>query len=160
MSSCKREVVSGCELYVSFPLTAVRSSARLKKRKGILYEGEDFAPTSTPLDDKVYLEWQIGYSIPVEWKDGKGVVRRGADRTSLTEFTYQGRDGGERFAYELGELLFYLHKRGAVRDEQIRETYNLVHGVAAADVLDVDNSMFPYRQGGARVEKMALSFCR
>lgn len=74
---------------------------RFKKRKNRLDFGEIFSTRECPFDEQTYLEWQIGYDVPI--KD----VEDGKKETKLTNKHFVGSNGKTKYPYELSEI-FYL----------------------------------------------------
>jgi len=73
---------------------------RFKKRKNRLDFGEIFSTRECHFDDQTYLEWQIGYDVPI--KD----VEKGKKVTKLTSRCFVGSNGKEKYPYELSEIFF------------------------------------------------------
>ncbi len=71
---------------------------RFKKRKNRLDFGETFSTREHPFDEQTYLEWQIGYDVPI--KD----VEKGKKGTKLTSKHFVGSNGKEKYPYELSEI--------------------------------------------------------
>ena len=74
---------------------------RFKKRKNRLDFGGIFSTRECPFDEQTYLEWQIGYDVPI--KD----VEDGKKETKLTNKHFVGSNGKTKYPYELSEI-FYL----------------------------------------------------
>lgn len=73
---------------------------RFKTRKNRSGFGESFRTRSSSFDENVYLEWQIGYDVPVN------DVNKDKKSTSLKEISFRGSNGKEKYPYELSELLY------------------------------------------------------
>ncbi len=84
---------------ISIPATNA-GKFRFKKRKNRLDFGETFSTREYPFDEQTYLEWQIGYDVPI--KD----VEKGKKRTKLTSEHFVGSNGKEKYPYELSEIFF------------------------------------------------------
>jgi len=72
---------------------------RFKKRESRLDFGATFSTRNLCFDNDTYLEWQIGYDVPV--KD----VEAGKAATRLTRKHFIGSNGKRKYPYELSELL-------------------------------------------------------
>jgi hypothetical protein len=73
---------------------------RFKTRNNKLDFGEIFATTKNNFNEKIYLEWQIGYdAIVLDVKNGK-------KETKLNKLSFIGANGKEKYPYELSELVF------------------------------------------------------
>jgi len=73
---------------------------RFKKRKNRLDFGHVFATRNSIFDDQTYLEWQIGYDVPVN------DVEAGEKSTTLTSKQFVGSNGKRKYPYELSEIFF------------------------------------------------------
>ncbi|HRH42392.1 MAG TPA: R.Pab1 family restriction endonuclease [Pyrinomonadaceae bacterium] len=73
---------------------------RFKTREKDESFGKTFATRQNAFNEKVYLEWQIGYDALVE------DVKSGKKTTKLTNTTFIGSAGREKYPYELSEILF------------------------------------------------------
>ena len=75
---------------------------RFKKREKDLDFGKIFSTRKLPFDDTVYLEWQIGYDIPVKDKGKKGKVTQ----LSSIKYEYIASKGIAKYPYELSEIFW------------------------------------------------------
>jgi len=73
---------------------------RFKKRKNKLDFGEIFSTRECPFDEQTYLEWQIGYDVPI--KD----VENGKKETKLTSKHFVGSNKKIKYPYELSEIFY------------------------------------------------------
>lgn len=88
---------------------------RFKKRKNRLDFGETFSTRECCFDDDTYLEWQIGYDIPVkDVEDGKG-------ETKLTQKHFIGSNGKRKYPYELSELLYTAIEQGFITKKDVKD---------------------------------------
>jgi len=88
---------------------------RFKKRKNRLDFGETFSTRECCFDDETYLEWQIGYDIPVkDVEDGKG-------ETKLTKKYFIGSNGKRKYPYELSELLYTTVDLGLITKKDVKD---------------------------------------
>jgi len=88
---------------------------RFKKRKNRLDFGETFSTRECFFDDDTYLEWQIGYDIPVkDVEDGKG-------ETKLTQKHFIGSNGKRKYPYELSELLYTAIEQGLITKKDAKD---------------------------------------
>lgn len=81
---------------------------RFKTREKETSFGKTFATRQKAFNEKVYLEWQVGYDAFVE--DVKG----GKKQTKLTQATFIGSSGKEKYLYELSEVLYESVKCGLI----------------------------------------------
>ena len=87
---------------------------RFKKRKNRLDFGETFSTRELPFDDQTYLEWQIGYDVPV--KD----VEKGKKGTNLTTKYFIGSNGKKKYPYELSEIFYKSMELGFISKEEVQ----------------------------------------
>ena len=73
---------------------------RFKKRKNRLDFGETFSTRECLFDEQAYLEWQIGYDVPV--KDVGGEEKN----TKLNKKSFIGSNGKIKYPYELSEIFY------------------------------------------------------
>lgn len=94
---------------------------RFKKRKNRLDFGETFSTRECSFDDQTYLEWQIGYDVPVN------EVEKGIKSTKLTSRYFVGSNAKKKYPYELSELFYEVMKLGFVSK---KETENICKEIA------------------------------
>lgn len=95
---------------------------RFKKRKHRLDFGETFSTRECCFDDETYLEWQIGYDIPVkDVEDGKG-------ETKLTKKHFIGSNGKRKYPYELSELLYAAVDMDLITKKDVKDLCDEVKG--------------------------------
>lgn len=87
---------------------------RFKRRKNRLDFGETFSTRKCLFDEEAYLEWQIGYDIPV--KD----VKAGVMNTKLNKKSYIASNGKVKYPYELSEIFYAAIKLGLVSKEEVK----------------------------------------
>ena len=73
---------------------------QFKMRETNLDFGEIFATRSKNFNEKIYLEWQLGYDAIVS------DVKAGKKETGLKKFSFIGDNKKEKYLYELSELVF------------------------------------------------------
>jgi len=95
---------------------------RFKKRGNRLDFGETFSTRKEAFDEQAYLEWQIGYDVPV--KD----VKKGEKTTKLTSKTFIGSNKKVKYPYELSELLYAAMEINLVSKEEIKSLINEIKG--------------------------------
>ena len=115
-----RVVADGKGLKVVLPLTQSSGKVRVKERSFFYEYGMPFATRQKKLGLKNYVEWQISYDFAP--KKGEPML------TSLDGMTFRDYAQKRKYAYELGEMLFYAHREGLLSDEDVA---NLCGQVAA-----------------------------
>lgn len=91
---------------------------RFKKRKNRLDFGETFSTREFPFDEQTYLEWQIGYDVPI--KD----VEKGKKGTKLTSKHFVGSNGKEKYPYELSEIFFKAMELRLITKKEVENGLN------------------------------------
>ncbi len=81
---------------------------RFKTREGETSFGKTFATRQKAFNEKVYLEWQVGYDALVE------DVKSGKKFSKLTQATFIGSNGKAKYPYELSEILYQSIKCGLI----------------------------------------------
>lgn len=94
-------------LEINFP-SANDGKFRFKTRENNSGFGKTFATRQKAFNEKVYLEWQVGYDAMVE------DVKSGKKQTSLTQATFTGSNGKEKYLYEISEILYESVKCGII----------------------------------------------
>ncbi len=86
---------------------------RFKTREKNEGFGKIFATRQKAFNEKVYLEWQIGYDAAVD------DVKAGKKQTKLTQATFTGSNGKEKYLFELSEILYESVKCGLVSTKDL-----------------------------------------
>jgi hypothetical protein len=86
---------------------------RFKTREQSESFGKTFATRQTPFNEKVYLEWQVGYDALID------DVKSGKKTTKLTNTTFIGSNGREKYLYELSEILYEAIKCGLISTKDL-----------------------------------------
>jgi len=73
---------------------------RFKKRQNRLDFGKTFSTREGIFDEQTYLEWQIGYDVPIN------DVESGKKGTKLTSKHFIGSNGKTKYPYELSEIFY------------------------------------------------------
>lgn len=87
---------------------------RFKKRKNRLDFGETFSTRECLFDEHTYLEWQIGYDVPV--KDVEG----GEKNTKLNKKSFIGSNGKIKYPYELSEIFWTAIELNLISKEEVK----------------------------------------
>jgi len=95
---------------------------RFKKRKNRLDFGETFSTRECPFDDQTYLEWQIGYDVPI--KD----VEEGKKGTKLTSKHFIGSNGKTKYPYELSEIFYKAMELEFISIEEVKNLLKEIRG--------------------------------
>ncbi len=91
---------------------------RFKKRKSRLDFGETFSTRKCLFDEQTYLEWQIGYDVPI--KD----VEKSKKGTTLTSKHFVGSNRKEKYPYELSEIFFKAMELKFITKKEVEKLHN------------------------------------
>ena len=100
------------KIEINIPATNV-GKFQFKTRETKLSFGEIFATRTKIFDEKIYLEWQIGYDAIIS------EVKKGKKQTNLTKLSFIGNNRKEKYLYELSELLYQAIKINLIPKEKI-----------------------------------------
>lgn len=123
----------GNSLAVILPMTQPTGKIRIKARTFFGEYGNPIATRQEPLNQKCYVEWQIGYDTLAN-KDN-------IDKTNLSDKTFSNYKGETKFAYELSEILFYSYKLGLIKSSEIMEVFNYIQAIPDNSLIDTIDSM-------------------
>ncbi|WRD96830.1 R.Pab1 family restriction endonuclease [Helicobacter pylori] len=87
---------------VSIPLTSISGKVRVKIRHAFSDYGVSTATRTIPFSLKHYVEWQIGYDVPIKDKEK-------FELTTLKDEKYRflGANNKVKTLYELSEIIYY-----------------------------------------------------
>lgn len=88
---------------------------RFKKRQNRLDFGETFSTREGTFDDQTYLEWQIGYDVPIN------DVEAGKKGTKLTSKHFIGSNGKTKYPYELSEIFYKAMELRFISIEEVQK---------------------------------------
>lgn len=116
--------IKGNKVFINIPVKN-KGKFRWKNRKTINDYGEGFSTDKIPYSEDSYIEWQIGYDIPVKdyLKDPT------AKPTVLNEMSFLNLKGIEKHPYELSEYLVAMFEAGLVSKKEIEELIDEVSKV-------------------------------
>ena len=97
---------------VSLPITAPSGKIRVKKREILNEHGVPGRTRQDPMTQKCYVEWQIGYDVPIN--DSAKV-----EHTTLTSKTFTGSNGKTKYLYELSEYIKYFYDWGIISKDEL-----------------------------------------
>ncbi|EMG95999.1 r.Pab1 restriction endonuclease [Helicobacter pylori GAM120Ai] len=102
---------------VSIPLTSTSGKARVKIRHAFSDYGISTATRKIPFSLKHYVEWQIGYDIPIKDKEK-------FELTTLKDEKYHflGANNQVKTLYELSEMIDYAKRLGLISLENLENT--------------------------------------
>ncbi|GAA8191506.1 hypothetical protein HpDR15_05940 [Helicobacter pylori] len=102
---------------VSIPLTSTSGKARVKIRHAFSDYGISTATRKIPFSLKHYVEWQIGYDVPIKDKEK-------FELTTLKDEKYHflGANNKVKTLYELGEMIDYAKRLGLISLENLENT--------------------------------------
>ncbi len=102
---------------VSIPLTSISGKARVKIRHAFSDYGISTATRKIPFSLKHYIEWQIGYDVPIKDKEK-------LELTTLKDEKYHflGANNKVKTLYELSEIIDYAKQLGLIGLENLENT--------------------------------------
>ncbi len=102
---------------VSIPLTSISGKARVKIRHAFSDYGISTATRKIPFSLKHYIEWQIGYDVPIKDKEK-------FELTTLKDEKYHflGANNKVKTLYELSEIIYYAKRLGLIGLENLENT--------------------------------------
>lgn len=122
------------EIRVAIPLTSTSGKTRVKERSILNEYGIPFASRSKPFNQKCYIEWQIGYDVPINDEKKNNL-------TTLKDKTFLGSNGKTKYLYELSEYIKYFYDWGVITKEELTTIKNYLLAVKETDYLDVHNDL-------------------
>nr|WP_283508947.1 R.Pab1 family restriction endonuclease [Helicobacter pylori] len=102
---------------VSIPLTSISGKARVKIRHAFSDYGISTATRKIPFSLKHYVEWQIGYDVPIKDKEK-------FELTTLKDEKYHflGANNKVKTLYELSEIIYYAKQLNLISLENLENT--------------------------------------
>ncbi|MGL2574371.1 R.Pab1 family restriction endonuclease [Helicobacter pylori] len=102
---------------VSIPLTSISGKVRVKIRHAFSDYGISTATRKIPFSLKHYVEWQIGYDVPIKDKEK-------FELTTLKDEKYHflGANNKVKTLYELSEIIDYAKRLGLIGLENLENT--------------------------------------
>ncbi|GAA7741434.1 R.Pab1 family restriction endonuclease [Helicobacter pylori] len=102
---------------VSIPLTSISDKVRVKIRHAFSDYGISTATRKIPFSLKHYVEWQIGYDVPIKDKEK-------FEFTTLKDEKYHflGANNKVKTLYELSEMIYYAKRLGLISLENLENT--------------------------------------
>ncbi|WQX01346.1 R.Pab1 family restriction endonuclease [Helicobacter pylori] len=102
---------------VSIPLTSISGKVRVKIRHVFSDYGISTATRKIPFSLKHYVEWQIGYDVPIKDKEK-------FEFTTLKDEKYHflGANNKVKTLYELSEMIYYAKQLGLISLENLENT--------------------------------------
>ncbi len=102
---------------VSIPLTSISGKARVKIRHAFSDYGISTATRKIPFSLKHYVEWQIGYDVPIKDKEK-------FELTTLKDEKYHflGANNKVKTLYELSEMIYYAKQLNLISLENLENT--------------------------------------
>ncbi|PUD85357.1 restriction endonuclease [Helicobacter pylori] len=111
--------VSGDKKVIEFsiPLTSISGKARVKIRHAFSDYGISTATGKIPFSLKHYVEWQIGYDVPIKDKEK-------FELTTLKDEKYHflGANDKVKTLYELSEIIYYAKQLNLISLENLENT--------------------------------------
>ncbi|GHQ14692.1 hypothetical protein VN1213_12540 [Helicobacter pylori] len=102
---------------VFIPLTSISGKVRVKIRHAFSDYGVSTATRIIPFSLKHYVEWQIGYDVPIKDKEK-------FELTNLKDKKYHflGANNKVKTLYELSEIIYYAKQLDLISSENLENT--------------------------------------
>ncbi|GAA7636650.1 R.Pab1 family restriction endonuclease [Helicobacter pylori] len=102
---------------IFIPLTSISGKVRVKIRHAFSDYGVSTATRRIPFSLKHYVEWQIGYDVPIKDKEK-------FELTTLKDKKYHflGANNEVKTFYELSEIVYYAKQLGLISLENLENT--------------------------------------
>jgi len=150
--------VSENELKVTLPLTKPTGKIRIKERSFFGDYGLPVAGRKQKLGLTNYVEWQIGYDLPVI--EPKKTKVSNKSKTSLRELTFKSYKNDLKYVYESSEILYYSVKRRLLSFKQIEAAYAKIKNVSEPDTLEMREDMAVCRTNPQPAKVNGVDFFR
>ncbi len=121
MKESKIFFVKNNKVHISIPVKN-KGKFRWKNRKTLNDYGEGFSTDKIPYSRDSYIEWQIGYDVPVKSYENDPISKP----TTLNEIKFINLKGVEKYPYELSEYLVAMFDAGIVTNNEIQNLINEV----------------------------------
>lgn len=86
---------------------------RFKKRKQDLDFGKIFSTRQLLFDDSAYLEWQIGYDIPIS--------NKGDTKLTSDNYKFKATNGLDKYPYELSEIFYQAVELKHIKEKRAED---------------------------------------
>lgn len=102
---------------IFIPLTSISGKVRMKIRHAFSDYGVSTATRTIPFNLKHYVEWQIGYDVPIKNKEK-------FELTTLKDKKYHflGANNKVKTLYELSEIIYYAKQLDLISLENLENT--------------------------------------
>ncbi len=102
---------------------------RFKKRKEDLDFGKIFSTRRLLFDDSAYLEWQIGYDIPISDIPISDIDKKGKDtKLSSDNYKFKASNGKDKYPYELSEIFYQAVTLGHINGKRAEALLDEIKG--------------------------------
>ncbi|GAA9710644.1 R.Pab1 family restriction endonuclease [Helicobacter pylori] len=102
---------------VSIPLTSISGKVRVKIRHAFSDYGISTATRKIPFSLKHYVEWQIGYDVPIKYKEKLELTTPKDEK-----YHFLGANNKVKTLYELSEMIDYAKQLGLIGLENLENT--------------------------------------
>lgn len=120
----------GKKIKVEIPLTQHTGKIRIKERVKYTDFGIPVATRQKPFNRNMYVEWQIGYDLPI------GSSKALLSTLNKESFSFVAYNGERKVLYELSEYLYYFCEMGVVGSRDLEDLINYVQGITADGLIE------------------------
>ncbi|AFI05335.1 R.Pab1 family restriction endonuclease [Helicobacter cetorum] len=130
---------------IPLPLTSISGKVRVKIRDAFSDYGISTATRKIPFSLKHYIEWQIGYDVPIKDKEKFELTTLKAEK-----FHFLGANGKMKTLYELSEIIYYAKQMGLIMYGELRLIYDFLQNYKAPFL---EKQYFPSRKPHIRIQQ-------
>ena len=144
-------------IFVRLPLTQATGKIRIKERNSFSEYGVPVATRRTPLSLRHYVEWMIGYDIPLK------VFNEDKSRTLLGDFVFANYKNEKKVPYELAEIAYYSLQMNLIGVEDIKKAADRIRSdsrtLDAMDEMQISRTNpMPVRYNDVDFYQMKVSY--
>lgn len=114
----------GSHIIIGLPLTNPTGKMRVKKKDSKFDFGRPFATRQSTIDEKCYIEWQIGYDNPDPSEPG-----------AINEIAFFTR-GKHKFAFELSAILYLGLVNGIFPMDVLQDLLSFAVSITKEDLIE------------------------
>ena len=133
------------------PLTGGTGKTRIKHRNNIYEYGVPFSSRRIEFNENCYVKWQIGYDVKTSDVGPK-------KETTLTDKSFTGANGAEKYLYELSEYISYFYKWDIISKETLLGIKDYLSDLSKEDFIDQNEEFEITRTNIVKKSVLDLSY--
>lgn len=134
----------GSHIIIGLPLTNPTGKIRVKKKDSKFDFGRPIATRQSAVDEKCYIEWQIGYDNPHPREPGV-----------INEVTFFTR-GERKFAFELSAMLYLGLVNGIFPTDVLQDLLSFAVSISKEDLIEESSILSRAPLGSRNVKGLTL----